>query len=140
MTHEELFAVVYMSSASVPWATHDIAHMLAHARARNRRQRITGLLLHYDGAFIQHIEGPEAQLKSLYADIRADRRHNNLIELMHEPVLMREFQSWSMGFSEVSAEQMRSFAKAPWNREAAVAITGRQLLRSFWQHHQRTAN
>jgi hypothetical protein len=124
----------------VPLTTHDIEHMLARARARNQRQRITGLLLHYDGAFIQHIEGPEPQLNSLYADIRADHRHKSLIELMHEPVVMREFQSWSMGFSEVSAEQMRSLAKAPWNCAAAVAVTGRQLLRSFWQRHQHAAD
>jgi len=75
-----------------------IASLLAVSARNNLRDRITGLFVHNDGAFVQVLEGDRALVEACYRRIAADDRHRNLEILIAEPAEQRLFPRWSMGF------------------------------------------
>lgn len=76
---EPIFHMAYISQASEELGYNDIGEILASARVHNPAQKITGVLIHSDGYFIQLLEGPsEKVVKQTLARIIADERHSNL--------------------------------------------------------------
>jgi hypothetical protein len=95
---EGLRALVYVSTARHLLAPPELDHLLQAARARNRIEQVTGMLLYSDGNFMQYIEGPPQGLGTVYQIIRNDPLHHGLIELFNEPAPQREFAHWAMAF------------------------------------------
>jgi len=79
----------------------DLVSLLRQARARNDRHRITGMLLYKDGHFMQVLEGEEASVEKVFADILKDRRHKSVDKLRSEYIQYRNFPDWTMGFANV---------------------------------------
>ncbi|RYY92512.1 MAG: BLUF domain-containing protein, partial [Alphaproteobacteria bacterium] len=52
---------------------------------------VTGLLLFYEGVFLQALEGPAAGVMSLAERLRKDRRHSGMITLESQPIDERAF-------------------------------------------------
>ena len=104
----DLQALLYVSTASHRLCPEELNHLLDRARARNAREQVTGVLLYSHGNFMQYLEGPAAGIATVYEAIKADRLHHGIIELMHEPIVAREFADWSMAFRSVSAFGMCS--------------------------------
>lgn len=94
----ELQALVYVSTATHLLTQTEIDYLLDHAQARNSQESITGLLLYNDGNFLQYLEGPPAQLSKIYEIIKADPLHKGIIELLREPISMRELPECYMAF------------------------------------------
>ncbi len=78
-----------------------LAELLEQSRARNLRNRITGLLLYKNGNFMQVLEGDEAKVMKIFASIERDSRHKNVDVLRAEYIQYRDFPDWSMGFTNV---------------------------------------
>jgi hypothetical protein len=102
----ELFQLVYVSSATVRFATADLVELLRLSRERNTARGITGLLVYHDGNFMQAIEGPEAAVRALHARIVEDPRHGGCITLTQKRVDERTFPEWSMGFRDLTAADL----------------------------------
>jgi hypothetical protein len=101
--------------------------MLASSRARNRREGITGLLVHDQGQYFQWLEGPPAALERLWASIQNDRRHAE-IELLGEPRLpMRLFADWEMRLAVRSAD-------AEADEEDVITVAPELLMMLARQH------
>ncbi len=96
-----VFSLVYTSHAVQPFTADELVELLRLAREKNARLGITGLLLYREGAFMQALEGDEAVVRELYASIRQDPRHHLVLTLVAMPVATRQFQDWSMGFSNL---------------------------------------
>ena len=96
-----LFHLIYVSTAVVPMNDDDLVSLLRQARARNDRHRITGMLLYKDGHFMQVLEGEEASVEKVFADILKDRRHKSVDKLRSEYIQYRNFPDWTMGFANV---------------------------------------
>lgn len=90
--------LVYASSAAQAFTGDDLADLLAQAREHNTAADISGLLVFHDGAFLQVLEGPEADVAALYARIGHDPRHTKCRLLLRTAIDEREFGEWSMGF------------------------------------------
>lgn len=75
--------------------------MLLKARTFNAAHDISGCLLYHDGHFLQLIEGAEKEVKLLYENIAADKRHRSVTLLASERVVMRLFDKWSMLFNNL---------------------------------------
>lgn len=101
-TDDLLLSVVYVSDATVEFSEMDLALLLAVSRANNEPHRITGLLLHEDGRFLQALEGPERAVRTTLARIAADPRHTNVRTLEETRITERRFGSWSMGYRAVA--------------------------------------
>ena len=79
----------------------DLVSLLNQSRARNKRHRITGMLLFREGHFMQVLEGEEASVMKIFNDIRRDYRHKNVDVLREEYIQFRDFPDWTMGFRNI---------------------------------------
>ncbi len=67
-----LFHLIYVSTAVKPMIGDELVSLLEQSRARNKRHRITGMLLYSDGHFMQVLEGEEASVMKIFEDISHD--------------------------------------------------------------------
>jgi len=93
-----LHRLVYMSTAVGVLRAEELDRIYFRAKSANAQSGITGLMLFYEGAFLQVLEGPIAGVSSLLERIRRDRRHSNLIVLEAGPVEERMFLDAPMRF------------------------------------------
>jgi hypothetical protein len=87
----------YLSSASTPPTSEELGQILTTSQANNSAAGITGLLCHYEGNFLQFLEGDANAVITTYARISADPRHGRLIEICRRPIEQRAFGDWTMG-------------------------------------------
>lgn len=112
--------LAYFSSAASPIDPAELAKILAASRRNNARLEVTGLLCHYDGSFLQFLEGPADTIEPLYKKIARDRRHKDLVRVLDEPASERAFGDWSMAV--VDAQEMGATQEAFCHRLADIAI------------------
>jgi len=93
-----LHRLIYVSSAVGVLRADELDRILLRAKASNAGAGITGLLLFYEGSFLQVIEGSPAGVLSLMERIRRDRRHSSLTPLESSPCSARAFPGSSMGY------------------------------------------
>lgn len=58
------------------------------------------------GSFFQILEGPPEAVEPLYEKIGADKRHSRISKLILEPIEVRSFANWSMGYSAVPVRKL----------------------------------
>lgn len=87
-----LHRLVYMSTAVGVLRADELDRIYLRAKSANSRAGITGLLLFYEGAFLQVLEGPSAGVMSLAERLRRDRRHSGMITLDSQPIEQRAFK------------------------------------------------
>ena len=100
--------LVYVSAASQPFSSADLLTLLSKARTNNQRLGVTGMLLFKDGDFLQLIEGESIAVQSVFATIRADRRHRNITVILEEEGGPRIFEDWSMRFRNLNDPQVHA--------------------------------
>jgi len=108
---------------------------MVQARARNRRESITGVLLYCNGSFLQCIEGPRAGLNRVYASICEDGRHHRISELVREPVTRREYSEWSMALCFIGGDprtQCDEILLARLSELDDTTSASRRLASAFW--------
>ncbi len=93
---------IYVSAASKDFKASQVMPLLQKARAKNTALGLTGMLLYAEGSFFQVLEGPQAVVQALYEQIVADGRHSLVTKVVEEPIDHRDFEQWTMGFSEMS--------------------------------------
>ncbi len=100
-----LHRLIYVSRAVDGVATPvEIANLVAKSAVKNRALAITGVLMAYDGWFIQVLEGSYVTLKPLFEQIAADPRHTDVVLKMVEPAPVRLFSRWDMKEGRVPSE------------------------------------
>jgi hypothetical protein len=108
-----LHRIIYMSTAVGVLRADELDRIYLRAQSANARAGITGLLLFYEGAFLQTLEGPAAGVTSLSEKIRRDRRHSGIILLEAGPVEERAFPDSPMRFvaaRNLSSGEKRAFS------------------------------
>jgi Sensors of blue-light using FAD len=97
---EPIFHMAYISQADQELGYNDIEDILTSARINNPGQKITGVLIHSDGYFVQLLEGPsEKVVKQALSRIIADERHSNL-RVIGEWYSSARFFNSPMGFCD----------------------------------------
>jgi hypothetical protein len=122
-----LHRTVYMSTAVGVLRAEELDRIYLRAKSANSREGITGLMLFYEGVFLQVLEGPVAGVTSLMEKIRRDRRHANLVVLESGAVEARSFHQSPMHFiaaRNLSAGEKQAFSDL---RQAVAARPGALL-------------
>ncbi len=101
-----MHTLIYSSGIESYLGDIDISSLLYAARQSNAEHKITGVLLHINGKFIQVLEGEEAPVKKLYEIIDRDRRHKNLKILLEKDIDERQFNGWDMGFKNITEKEL----------------------------------
>jgi len=104
---EPMFRVVYASTAVKPFSEQQLEAHLKRYRERNGKRGITGMLLYKEGNFMQCLEGPKKIVLALLAKIQSDPRHRDVIVLLSEEKVEREFSEWTMGFKKIGRNTAR---------------------------------
>jgi len=98
-----LSRLIYISRPAFPirpgWMTGQMGDILAQGRAHNTKRGITGILGVEPNRFFQIMEGAEADLRATYERIRADKRHYDIDLKQFEPITVRAFKDWAVGFA-----------------------------------------
>jgi len=94
----QMYFVIYSSNAAVEFTNDDIKNLLIESMEKNKALSITGLLLFFDGKFMQLLEGDEKETRELYDLICKDERHKDVLKLKEGYIENRFFNDWSMCF------------------------------------------
>ena len=78
-----------------------IQEILTKSIANNASIGVTGMLIYYNGTFLQVLEGYSKTVDELYSVIKRDKRHQNVITLYKNNIESANFSAWSMGFVDV---------------------------------------
>jgi hypothetical protein len=98
-----MIELVYLSHAKKNLTRQELLALLETSRTNNTSLDVTGLLLYDDRAmFIQVLEGPEKNVKSLYETIQSDSRHHRLSTLWCSPISTRNFPDWRLGVKHLN--------------------------------------
>jgi hypothetical protein len=107
------YQIMYSSQATEPMAAPELEKILSDARAGNEARNVTGVLVYVDGVFFQILEGDQAVLRNLIANIARDTRHRS-VKVFHEAqVDVRAFESWSMAYLAPTAQEISTWAGLP---------------------------
>jgi len=109
---EPLGVVVYLSSAVSQLTEDELDELLHAARKKNLELRITGVLFHDEGNFMQYFEGPPEAVEALFASIERDPRHHNIILLTRESRCGRVFPEWTMASRKTPFAERRKLQAA----------------------------
>jgi hypothetical protein len=136
-----LLSLTYVSSASELLDADQLRELLSAVRPKNDALGLTGMLLYSGGNIIQTLEGPDATVDSTFQTIRRDPRHRGVFEVVREQISARAFPDWSMGFRNLSDEEVRetegltSFLQQPAGQDLGdVAGSAHLLLQLFKQN------
>lgn len=92
-----LYNIVYCSRASGALDSAALQRIIATAHRYNPAHGITGMLVFGSGIFFQWLEGPHEHVTALMDRLRADPRHDAIIQLSEvEEVRERLFPQWDM--------------------------------------------
>src|SRR5258708_9820929 len=98
----------YSRNRTDRWGGPDRIHdILIESVANNRRDDITGALIHDDKWFAQALEGPEAKVTAAFERILRDPRHSDVRLLRMEAVAERRFSACWFAFVWRSAGKPR---------------------------------
>jgi hypothetical protein len=101
-----LIHLIYASVATELFEKASLIEILNKARQNNEFLGLTGMLLYSAGSFFQVLEGEPAVVDSLYRKLMLDKRHTQLTSIIRERIAKRDFESWTMGFSDISQEEV----------------------------------
>lgn len=114
-----VFSLVYSSTTDHDWTQDELVGLLEWSRTWNLENGVTGLLLYRDCAFMQFLEGDEPTVRRLFANISADRRHQDVDLMWSNHAEQRRFGEWTMAFRELTDHPI---AEVGYNRALSEAV------------------
>ncbi len=110
--------IAYVSRQSFILTDEDISNLLITCRTKNTRNEITGMLIYFDGTFVQFLEGPKENIEPLFATISKDKRHQDVILLIDGVSDKRVFEDWSMAYKKITqAETAKLIGQKDFKKE-----------------------
>jgi hypothetical protein len=102
----ELRRIAYTSQAIGQFSKRNLLDLLHYARAFNKIDNITGVLMHRKGAFLQVFEGSYENVGDLLSRILSDPRHNKIKIILDASVDRRLFSNWTMGCADFDKPEL----------------------------------
>ena len=100
---ESLERLIYRSEAVAPGPDADLDAILQASLWNNARARITGVLGHSGGRYVQLLEEPRASLDDLLIRLDRDPRHRDVVVLDRRPANRRLLPGWTMARAELAS-------------------------------------
>jgi hypothetical protein len=113
--NEPVFRLMYRSHSLIERGEQiaQLGAIFTRARQNNRERQITGALMINDDAFVQVLEGAEAPVRALFAQIARDERHDQVRVIEEQDVDGRTFGRWAMArVGESGGPDIRLFSNA----------------------------
>ena len=94
-----MLRLIYNSRARHDWTAEETADILNRARARNRGDDLTGMLIYHERKIFQVLEGPPENVRACFSRIKRDARHGSIGVLSETVIEKRAFSRWQMGYA-----------------------------------------
>lgn len=117
-----VYQVLYHSQATIPMDEENLQPLLNWSRVYNNQHDITGLLLYSGSKFVQLLEGKKDEIQRLFAQIRKDTRHKQIITIIEESG-PRLYADWSMVFGHVAGMQLDQTLQAIQTQAALPSLS-----------------
>lgn len=104
---DKILRLLYTSQARIDLTEAEVLDILSKSREYNQMARVSGILCYSKRDFIQVLEGPEKNVLNLYNKIIEDPRHQQCKLVSIDLTDKRIFESWSMGYINVSGSKMQ---------------------------------
>ena len=134
--------LVYTSHASRHFSDHELLNLLKKSRRYNTSRGVTGVLMCHGDFFAQCLEGPVAEVDTLFQQIKKDNRHHSVVVVFEHLTEERVFAEWSMGYTGISSSESIQLATIKWEKveqhhaETGTASPGFVLLQTLWEEHK----
>ncbi|ASO05910.1 FAD-dependent sensor of blue light [Arenibacter algicola] len=131
-----MYQLSYSSRATQDISEEVISGILTTSRERNKAIGVTGCLVFHKFSFIQIIEGEKNHIKSLFEDIRRDKRHSDVTLLWEGKNNGRNFSDWNMAYFTESKERSGSGEMRNFERNlfllSELSAGSTSVLNMFW--------
>ncbi len=91
--------ICYLSKQTEALKDSELEELFKYILAMNPTLNITGALLHNNDFFLQVLEGNKETIKELFAKIRKDKRHKDILMILDQKIENRIFQDYEANFS-----------------------------------------
>lgn len=98
----EIYRLLYISESRRGLSAADIQRIADQAKASNKKNDVTGILLFHNGYFVQFLEGEKFNVSYTYKKIRQDERHTGVKIILEGTTDQRLFGNWSMKYNDLS--------------------------------------
>ena len=102
----ELRRIAYTSQAIGQFSKRNLLDLLHYARAFNKIDNITGILMHRRGAFLQVLEGSSEDVGNLLSRILSDPSHHKIKIILDASIDRRIFSNWTMGCADFNKPEL----------------------------------
>ena len=109
MENASMYTLIYKSQFSPVISLVDVDNIHTVAQMRNYNHSITGCLYFTMPYVMQILQGQDAYVNQLYANIQKDSRHHSVVLLMAEDHPTQLFPEWSM--KKVSIRSEKTYAR-----------------------------
>jgi len=99
---QDLVHLIYASGATRDLSPAELDSILVASQRNNAPVNVTGILLYSAGSFFQVLEGPSTAVDAIFARIDADSRHSHTTCIIREPIAVRSFPEWTMGYAQIN--------------------------------------
>ena len=117
-----LSTMIYRSDAVGDMSEDALQALLPAARARNRSEGITGMVVFKEGHYFQWLEGPEAGMARVWDSVSHDARHTNIAILSHQTTPSRLFGDFDMRLLSANKDRSGQIETGPWTEALPPAL------------------
>jgi hypothetical protein len=103
-----LISLLYVSTAVKLMSNEELLELLHVSHKNNASKNLTGMLVYKGGNFMQVLEGPEEDVMNAFQKIEQDERHKDVLILLKEPIVERQFADWKMAFVNMDDESIKN--------------------------------
>jgi hypothetical protein len=104
-----LYTILYLSKAKMVFNDDQLSEILNESITWNGSHNLTGFLAYIEGVlnedtkcqFIQVLEGMRSDVEDIFAKIKLDSRHRDIIIIKEGHIINRKFSQWKMGFERL---------------------------------------
>ncbi|WP_313111477.1 BLUF domain-containing protein [Aequorivita sediminis] len=91
--------ICYLSKDHQPMKNSELEDLFSQVLEFNNSSNISGILLHNNNFFLQVLEGKKENIQELYATIRKDNRHKDILIVLDQKIENRIFNNYDARFS-----------------------------------------
>lgn len=125
-----MYYLLYASTAVERLSDEQLEDLLKVSRQNNAAVSVSGMLLYFDGSFIQYIEGEKSDVLTLFERISADPRHFGLFVLDQGELDAKALPDWKMGYTRLRADEREVLGAFDLNKQALEQELDPELPRS----------
>ena len=107
MTGNNLYELLYTSTAKEGFEESELADILQFAKINNYKYQISGILIYYSHSFVQILEGDKQEVIELFQKISKDPRHHDIEVFYQGGISERSFANWSMAGKILNEDELK---------------------------------